>query len=72
MYLSSPISRCRGNSSNAYFLVLLRLLTLTEGYTVQYCVITATKMMREAFQCAKQVGCVLSVREGIKNEGGFC
>ena len=68
----SPISRCRCNSSMAYFLVLLRLLTLTKGYPIQYYVITATKMIREAFQCAKQVGCVLSVREGIKNEGGFC
>ena len=61
----SPISRCRCNSSMAYFLVLLRLLTLTKGYPIQYYVITATKMIREAFQCAKQVGCVLSVREGI-------
>ena len=28
-------------------------------------------MIREAVQCAKQVECVLSVREGINNEGGF-
>ena len=72
MCLSLPISKCWYSSLVTCFLVLLRLLTLTEGYTVQYYVITATKMMREAFQCAKQVGCVLSVREGIKNEGGFC
>ena len=29
-------------------------------------------MIREVFQHAKQVECVVSVREDIKNEGGFC